>query len=172
MGSTALTALVPLAAAGLAAVVLAPPAPAPAASAPAAPAAWAWPLEPPRVVRGFDDVARYAAGHRGVDLAAAPGQPVRAVAAGQVSFAGRVAGRGVVVVVHDDGLRTTYEPVEAGVAAGARVVAGGPLGSVAPAPAHCVTTCLHLGLRDGEVYLDPSSRLRAPAPVLLPLGRP
>ncbi len=59
-----------------------------------------WPLDPrPAVVAGFDPpLSAYGAGHRGVDLAGAPGQQVRAAAAGRVTFAGSLAGRGVVVV--------------------------------------------------------------------------
>ena len=44
--------------------------------------------------------------------ATAPGAPVRAAGAGRVSYAGLLAGRGVLVVVHG-ALRTTYEPVTA-----------------------------------------------------------
>jgi murein DD-endopeptidase MepM/ murein hydrolase activator NlpD len=123
------------------------------------------------VLRGFDDVGRYEAGHRGVDLATTAGAPVVAVAAGSVTFAGPVAGRPVVVVLHPDGLRTTYEPVDPAVTAGADVQPGQQLGTVST-PAHCAADCLHLGLRDGDVYLDPLPHLRAAAPVLLPLGRP
>ena len=143
-----------------------------AAPAPAAApgARWVWPVDPPRVVRGFDDVGRYAAGHRGVDLTAAVGAPVLAVSGGSVTFAGPVAGRGVIVVLHPDGLRTTYEPVQPDVAAGDAVAAGDRLGTLSR-PRHCTTDCLHLGLRDGDRYLDPLGRLRAAAPLLLPLGR-
>src|SRR5690606_5087481 len=80
-----------------------------------------WPVGTrPPVLRGWEPPATaYGRGHRGVDLAAAPGAPVRAVAAGRVSFAGRVAGRGVVSVelagTGDPPLRTTYEPVGASV---------------------------------------------------------
>ncbi len=41
---------------------------------------------------------------------------------------GAVAGRGVVVVAHPDGLRTTYEPLDAAVRPGQAVTAGTPLG--------------------------------------------
>jgi len=109
-------------------------------------------------------------GHRGVDLAGSPGQRVLSAGAGTVTFAGVVAGRGVVAVGHEGGLRTTYEPVTAQVRAGATVAAGAPLGVLATGT-HCPTTCLHWGALRGDVYVDPLTLLRPPAPpVLLPLG--
>ncbi|WP_432572745.1 murein hydrolase activator EnvC family protein [Kineococcus sp. SYSU DK005] len=144
----------------------------PAAAGPAA-AGWAWPLAPaPAVLRGYDEVQRYAAGHRGVDLAAGPGQAVLAPAAGVVAFAGPVAGRGVVVLEHAGGLRSTYEPALATLPVGARARRGEAF-AVLTAGQHCgQRPCLHLGLRRGADHLDPLAAL-APAgpPVLLPLGR-
>ena len=59
-----------------------------------------WPLRPrPAVVAGFDPPADpWGAGHRGVDLLGHAGQPVRAALPGTVTYAGGLAGRGVVVV--------------------------------------------------------------------------
>ncbi|MDZ4351856.1 MAG: M23 family metallopeptidase, partial [Arthrobacter sp.] len=53
-----------------------------------------WPLRPrPAVVRGFDAPSpNWQRGHRGVDLAAVPGQSVYAAGAGTVVFAGELAG--------------------------------------------------------------------------------
>ena len=185
MPSVVSAALLSAATASLAAAVVLVPPQAPSTASPAlspspsptaVPAArWAWPPAPrPDVLRGFDDVGPYAAGHRGVDLAAAPGQPVLAPAEGTVVFAGAVAGRGVLVLAHPDGLRSSYEPVEPVAAVGTRVGAGDVVAGVAAAPAHCgAVTCLHLGVRRGEAYLDPLQLLRAAdPPVLLPLGRP
>ncbi len=156
------------------------PGPAPAAAGPpvaAAVARWTWPLAgPPAVLRGFEDVGRYEAGHRGADLAARPGEAVLSPADGTVTFAGPVAGRVVVVVAHPGGLRSTLEPVAAPVPAGTAVRAGQRVADV-PAPgagsAHCLVPCLHLGGRDGERYVDPLALL-APAgpPVLLPPDGP
>jgi murein DD-endopeptidase MepM/ murein hydrolase activator NlpD len=116
--------------------------------------------------------APWSPGHRGVDLAAAPGEPVLAAGDGIVTFAGTVAGRGVVAVGHAGGLRTTYEPVTPDVAVDEAVPAGAPLGVVAQG-AHCPATCLHWGALRGDVYLDPLTLLRPVAPpVLLPLGGP
>lgn len=143
-----------------------------------------WPVGTrPPVVRGWEPPATpYARGHRGVDLGAPPGAPVRAVAAGRVSFAGRVAGRGVVSVeLTATGLpplRTTYEPVRASVREGDQVMPDQVVGTVEPTGSHCERTCVHWGLRRGGTYLDPLSllppRLRRTAPSrLLPvLGVP
>ncbi|MFI1973106.1 hypothetical protein BLA24_23240 [Streptomyces cinnamoneus] len=137
----------------------------------------------PLVVGAWDPPpVRWAAGHRGVDLAARPGTPVRAAAPGRVSFAGTVAGLGVVSVELGPGLRTTYEPVRATVREGDRVAAGDVVGVLqAGVLPHCrggaggaSAGCLHWGLRRGEVYLDPLSllpawMLRRPPSRLLPL---
>jgi murein DD-endopeptidase MepM/ murein hydrolase activator NlpD len=113
------------------------------------------------VLRGFEPPAtQWAAGHRGVDLAAAPPAAVRAAAAGEVAFAGPVAGVPVLVVTLPGGLRTTYEPVRATVAVGARVAAGDQVGvTVAGGLPHCPGSCLHWGLLRGDVYLDPLTLL-------------
>ena len=131
-----------------------------------------WPLSPvPQVLRRFAVGPQpWSPGHRGVDLTAAPGQQVLSARAGTVTFAGMVAGRGVVVVGHPNGIRTTYEPVRAEVHAGEAVAAGAPLGALGTGD-HC-RACLHWGALRGEVYLDPLTLLRRAAPpVLLPLAR-
>ncbi|MET9733977.1 M23 family metallopeptidase [Streptomyces sp. NPDC006458] len=140
------------------------PAPPPSAE-PVPPLARGWPvgLRPP-VLRGWlPPPTPYAAGHRGVDLAAAPGAPVRTVAAGRVSFAGRVAGRGVVSVTlsatGEPPLRTTYEPVRAAVRKGDEVSPGEVIGTVEATGSHCVRPCVHWGLRRGDVYLNPLALL-------------
>jgi murein DD-endopeptidase MepM/ murein hydrolase activator NlpD len=133
-----------------------------------------WPLDPrPVVVARFEPpTAPWGAGHRGVDLLGRPGQEVHAALAGIVSFAGTLAGRGVVVVAHGT-TRTTYEPVEPVVTVGARVPTGGVLGTLQSGLSHCFPrACLHWGLLRTEEYLDPLSLL-AVAPVrLLPLFTP
>ncbi|MEU3525649.1 M23 family metallopeptidase [Streptomyces sp. NPDC038707] len=138
------------------------PAP-PTAPAPPVPAlARAWPVGTrPPVLRGWRPPATvYGPGHRGVDLAAPAGSPVRAVAPGRVLFAGRVAGRGVVsLAVGGTDLRTTYEPVRASVREGDEVAAGAVAGTL-EAGAHCGgAPCLHWGLLRGGTYLDPLSLL-------------
>jgi len=131
-----------------------------------------WPLQPqPEVVRGFEPPSsEYGAGHRGVDLAGTLGQVVHSALPGRVAFAGRLAGRGVVVVDHGD-TRTTHEPVSTIVHVGDRVAAGQPIGRLELVGSHCFpAACLHWGWRRGDVYLDPL-RLVGRGPVrLLPLS--
>jgi murein DD-endopeptidase MepM/ murein hydrolase activator NlpD len=132
----------------------------------------------PVVERAFEaPPSPYAAGHRGVDLRAAPGAPVRAAAAGRVAFAGPVAGRGVVAIALAGGLRITYQPVRAAVAVGEDVTAGEVVGFIQDGPSHCADSCLHWGLRQGQAYLDPLSllppwMLRGGPSRLLPVSPP
>lgn len=150
-----------------------------APSAPAPPTAsttqtrtgWLWPLHPqPRVERAFERPPnRYGAGHRGIDVTAATGAPVTAVAPGVVTHSGMVAGRGTVTVRHDSGLSSTYEPLEDRIASGETVTAGTVLGTIG-AGSHCAEgPCLHLGARLGEEYLDPLLLLTRVRIVLLPV---
>ncbi|MFD6447123.1 murein hydrolase activator EnvC family protein [Promicromonospora sp. NPDC060204] len=142
-------------------------------------------VDPPAgVERLFDPPAEeWGAGHRGVDLAAAAGARVLSPGPGVVTFAGQVARRGVVVVTHPDGLRSSLEPVAASVPVGTAVAAGTAVGVVeagADEPGagatdpgttqnHCAPrSCVHWGVRRGERYVDPLSLLDRPPIVLLP----
>ncbi len=137
---------------------------------PAAADTWVPPL-PVAVADRFDPPDQpWLAGHRGVDLLAEAGTVVRAAGAGQVGFAGPLAGRGVVVVVHG-ALRTTYEPVTATVSVGDRVAAREPIGVLDPAVVHCEgRACLHWGLLRGTTYLDPLALLGPTRVRLLPFS--
>lgn len=125
---------------------------------PAQAAAWRPPVEPTRVLSPFaPGAANWDPGHRGVDLAAAPGTWVSAARTGTVVFAGELAGRGVVSIDHG-ALRTTYEPLDPLVSDGERVYAGEIIGRIAESGGHC--RCLHWGLKRGSTYLDPMALLR------------
>ncbi|MFF2548231.1 peptidoglycan DD-metalloendopeptidase family protein [Kitasatospora sp. NPDC058063] len=137
----------------------------------------AWPVGGPGGVLGrFEPPAKvWAAGHRGVDLAAEPGVEVRTAAPGVVAFSGLVAGRPVVTVAHPGSgsppLRTTYLPVTGTVPVGTPVAAGQPIGLLAPDGRHCAgRDCLHWGLLRGSRYLDPLALFGAGTARLLPLG--
>lgn len=148
----------------------------PVAAAPEQPVG-VWPLEPePEVMQGFSPPPHpYAPGHRGVDLAGHAGQQVRAALAGTVGFAGSIAGKPVVTVLHG-GRRTTYEPVVASVSRGYEVAAGAVLGRLVVTDSHCFPgACLHWGLIQGtgpeEEYADPLTLVGGGPVRLLPLWR-
>jgi murein DD-endopeptidase MepM/ murein hydrolase activator NlpD len=116
---------------------------------------------PGPVVRGFAAPDNpFAAGHRGVDLAAAPGEHVRAALPGLVTFAGLVAGKGWVTIRHTQGvgrtlagarLETTYGDLDPRlVVAGEQVEAGQVLGRLAATAGH-----LDWGARLDGRYIDP-----------------
>lgn len=130
-----------------------------------------WPLRPiPEVVTGFDPPdSAFGSGHRGVDLGGSGGQAVLSALPGQVTFAGVIAGRGVVVVNHGD-TRTTYEPVAASVEVGDRVTSGQSIGVLQLIGSHCFPrACLHWGWLRGDVYLDPLLLVGVRRVRLLPL---
>lgn len=144
-----------------------------AAPARAAPT-WVWPQAGAHLVtRPFaPGPSPWSPGHRGADLPGAPGSAVLAAGAGRVSYAGLLAGRGVVVVVHG-ALRTTYEPVAPLVGVGQPVAAGQQIGTLDGGHEGCpVAACLHWGLRRGEDYLDPVRLVDAGPVRLLPRDDP
>ena len=136
---------------------------------------YGWPLLPPPAVLAPFGAPEdpFGPGHRGVDLAGAIGQPVLAARGGTVAFAGPVAGHGVVSVQHDDGLRTTYEPLVPSVHGGDVVNAGAVLGTLVAGHRGCSSPCLHWGVRrDRLEYLDPLVLLRPLRVRLLPVPEP
>lgn len=113
---------------------------------------YGWPLQPrPPVVTAYDPPAqRWLPGHRGVDLAAEPGQAVHAAGNGTVVFAGKVGGKPVVSIRHTPTLSTTYEPVQAQVREGDGVRRGDVIGTVVEGHEGCpARACLHWGARTG-----------------------
>ena len=132
---------------------------------------WSWPVSPLRMVRAFEaPPSPYAAGHRGIDLAATPGATVTAPSEAMVHFVGVVVDRPVLTLDHGSGVLSSYEPLVAdGLAVGDPVTRGMVLGVVGEG-AHCSGACLHVGVRvDGE-YVSPLLFFdRPPRSVLLPL---
>ncbi|HET6289190.1 MAG TPA: M23 family metallopeptidase [Amycolatopsis sp.] len=141
-----------------------------ARSAPTPQGRLSWPVSPaPSVTRYFEPPATpYGPGHRGVDLPAPPGTNVLAAAEGVVMFAGQVAGRGVVSIDHEGGLRTTYQPLAPTVTAGDQVYRGQVLGTLATGHPGCPEpACLHFGVRKGEEYVDPLALIGEPSEIRL-----
>jgi murein DD-endopeptidase MepM/ murein hydrolase activator NlpD len=140
--------------------------PAPAAAViPATP--WQRPVPGP-VIRPFalsrDHFAR--GQHRGVDLAAALGAPVRAACGGRVRFAGRVPGGGRTVSVVCGRLAATYQHLGAlAVRRGQLLAPGADVGTVGrSADPRARRPHLHLGAREAASgrYLDPLALLGPP----------
>ena len=93
---------------------------------------WQWPVPSRTPIAAYAaPPTRYAAGHRGIDLAAAPGTPVAAPADGVVRFAGVVVDRPVVTLDHGGGVLSSFEPVVAGLPAGSVVARGAVFGATA-----------------------------------------
>lgn len=91
----------------------------------------------------------YCAGNRGTEYEVAADAPVRVAAAGEVTFAGSVAGVGYVVVRLDSGWRHTYGRIESRlVELGDRVEVGEQVGTASGA--------FFFGLRIGDDYADPA----------------
>ena len=137
-------------------------------TAPVTAGSWAWPLAAPHpVVRQFIAPATaYSAGHRGIDIRS-PSADVFAPADGVVSFAGVVVDRPVLSIRHDDGVVSSYEPVETTLSAGDAVSRGQLVGTLLPG--HCPGLCLHFGVRVGGQYVSPLEFLGGiPWSVLLP----
>jgi len=135
-----------------------------------------WPLRPrPEVLRMFDAPSpNWNRGHRGVDLAGTPQQPVYAAGAGTVVFAGELAGRPLVSIAHPGGLRTSYEPVRPSVRVGQLIAAGALIGDLETGHPGCAApACLHWGAMWGPAaradYVDPLGLLASTPIRLKPL---
>jgi murein DD-endopeptidase MepM/ murein hydrolase activator NlpD len=99
-----------------------------------------------------EPACRWCPGNRGLTYDVPAGTPVRAAAAGVVTFSGSVAGTYYLVVAHADGLRATYgELAGSPFDLGDVVVAGATVGPSAGG--------LHFGLRIGDHYVDPAPYL-------------
>jgi len=127
---------------------------------------WRWPVRGEVLTPFVLGPDRFAPGqHRGIDVAAAAGAPVRAACGGTVRFAGRVPGRGRGVTVVCGGLVATHlELGRTTVRRGAAVAAGTVVGTAAAS--HVQLGARRLGSAHG--YVDPLRLLAADPPP--PLG--
>ena len=117
---------------------------------------WTWPVRGP-VIRGFDPPdTPFGSGHRGIDIAAGVGTPLRAAAAGAVTFAGPVGGRLFVTIDHGAGLESTYSFLSSlAVRRGDAVAQGQTIGRSGSGHAGALVPHLHFGVRLADVYVDP-----------------
>ena len=112
------------------------------------------------VIRKFNNPSeRWLPGHRGVDLGMSEAADIKAAASGTVVYAGRLSDRNVVSIEHQNGLRTTYEPVTPTVKKGESVARGQVIGQLDPG--HLAGSwVLHWGAKySGDRYINPLSLL-------------
>lgn len=130
---------------------------------------WAWPLDGEVLNRFSYGAEPFAPGqHRGIDIGASVGTPVRAAAGGTVTFAGTVGSAGLTAAVRtaDDRYDVTYLHLRSvAVGPGDRVDQGEPIGTAGTSGRGSVAAPhLHLGVRRAgseHAYVDPL-RLLAP----------
>ncbi|OHQ76115.1 hypothetical protein HMPREF2708_06870 [Corynebacterium sp. HMSC073H12] len=99
---------------------------------------------------------------------ASPDQPIRASAPGVVHFAGSIAGMTSVSIMHADGIRTTYQPINTALKKGDRVAAGQVIGHLVVSAKH-PEPGLHWGALRGKDYLNPLDLIQRRPIVLKPV---
>lgn len=145
-----------------------PKAPAPTAPAPALPDAhvpeqyagdYSWPLDAGIVSSEYGE--RWGKMHKGIDIAADTGEPVHAVAAGQVIYAGNgLRGYGnVVILKHDKKLTSLYaHNSELKVKQGDEVKQGALI-ALLGSTGHSTGPHVHFEFRQGDVAVNPHTLL-------------
>lgn len=92
----------------------------------------------------------YGSGNRGIDYDTSPGQQVYASADGEVTFASKIGSGTHVVILHSNGIRTSYSfLLGATVARGDKVKQGDLVGVAGEQ--------FHFGARAGDNYFDPTT---------------
>src|SRR5262245_1886731 len=125
---------------------------------------FAWPVHG-SVTSGFGARRSWGRRHRGVDIKAPAGTPIRAAAAGTVEFSGRQSSYGrVVVLAHANGFRTVYaHNAKNAVSTGDRVAAGSLIGTVGHT-GRATANHVHFEIRRRGVAQDPLALLERRAP--------
>ncbi len=128
--------------------------------------AFVWPVEGP-VITEFNYTAYQSGGHRGIDIAASEGVPVKAAADGRIYWIGAGFQGPGVGIEHVDGKRTTYMPVAKLVKGKQEVKQGDVIGTVLTGGSSASQSHLHFGVKvkpyEEEDFLNPGS-------FLIPLG--
>ncbi|HTL11970.1 MAG TPA: M23 family metallopeptidase [Bdellovibrionota bacterium] len=125
-----------------------------------------WPLDAGVVSSEFG--GRWGKEHKGVDVAADMGEPVKASANGVVIYSGNgMRGYGNVIIVrHDNQVTTLYAHNSRLLKVVGQQVKGGETISLLGSTGHSTGPHVHFEIRDGEVAVNPRTRLN-PAPYAL-----
>jgi Peptidase family M23 len=138
----------------------------------AADTGWAWPVQGEVITSYRNGADPYAGGqHRGIDIAAAQGEPVSAAVAGTVTFAGTAGTSGLAVNIRTDAGRfdaSYLHLASAEVRKGDRVAAGDRIGAVGTSGRRSAQQPhLHFGVREAgsrHGYVDPLDLLPPATP--------
>ncbi len=106
-----------------------------------------------------DAVAGKTRTHHGIDIAAAAGARVKAAADGKVTFAGKTPAGSCVSILHKNGIKTTYLPLESiNVSRGDTVAQGHTIGTAAAGgDSSCSVSHVHMGAIFAGEYIDPEA---------------
>ncbi len=143
--------------------------------APVTPRHFAWPVTPVMVSSPFGDRVHPFTGtwrqHRGVDVVAEVGQPVRAAYSGTVMFAGWNGAHGKTVhVVHDGQWSTRYSHLSTWEVESGTTVTKGQVIGYAGSTGQSTGPHLHFELLREGVPVDPELELPAPQGPLFPVA--
>lgn len=135
---------------------------------------WASPVPGMEIITAFDPPAEvWLKGHRGIDVLALSGEPLRAPSAGTMRFSGSVAGTATVSIETKSGHVVSFQAATSELSRGDSFAAGEKIGTVAEGT-HCAQSCLHIGVwpKDSpRAYLDPAPFFGQDESLLLPLSR-
>ncbi|MGO3066135.1 MAG: D-alanyl-D-alanine carboxypeptidase family protein [Brevibacterium linens] len=139
-----------------------------------APTNWLTPVPAMEVITAFDPPDQpWLTGHRGIDVLAVVGEPLRAPTGGTIRFAGTVAGTATVSILTDSDHVLTFQPAESSLVKGEDFKAGEQIGTVGSG-GHCQRSCLHIGAwpaASEKRYVDPGKFFGQEKSALLPLSR-
>lgn len=132
---------------------------------------WIKPIKSGKLIKEFDPPdEKWLAGHRGVDYLSEENETIYAPANGTISFSGVVANKPVVTIDHGV-LKSTFEPAISDKKVGQEVKKGEEFANVSfgsdKSNSHCsIEKCLHWGVKNGDNYVNPLSKLNC-CPIIL-----
>lgn len=137
-------------------------------------ATWVSPVPAMEIIEAFDPPREaWLQGHRGIDVLAVSGEPLRAPTAGVIRFRGSVAGTATVSIETASGFVVSFQPATSDLEKGEGFASGAEIGTVG-AGTHCDRPCLHVGVwpvASDRRYVDPAQFYGQDRSLLLPLSR-